>query len=295
MPPDDLVRAEDGTLYGMNPYWLYKWQPNGSGFTILKRLPVAGSEVPFSGHLALSGSTLFGARSTSGRFGGDLMTVFRIRTDGSGYSVLKDDIPIPPSVVPPGIVLSGDTLYGWGFKINTDGAGYTELSGFPFRDPDTGPESSLDILVSNNHIFGTTAGDGHATLFRLNTDGTGFAVIAHMGDTALPTLAGTHVPLRLVPSGDSLFFSAPYGGEGGAGAIYRMDLAPALSIARTTRGEVAVFWPSAWSDVVLQENRNALNPLNWSNVTDPLQDDGANRMLIVNPTDNSRFYRLVRP
>ena len=127
LPPDDLVRAEDGTLYGMNPYWLYRWQPDGSGFTILKQLSLTGGEVRFSGHLALSGSTLYGARSTSGRFGGDLMTVFKINTDGTGYTVLKDGVPIPPSVVPPGIVLSGDTLYGWGFKINTDGTGFTEL------------------------------------------------------------------------------------------------------------------------------------------------------------------------
>lgn len=200
LPPGDLLRAEDGTLYGIGSHWLYRWHPDGSGFTILKQLPVTGGEVPFSGHLALSGSTLYGARSTSGRLGGDLMTVFRINTDGTGYSILRDGISIPPSAVAPGIVLSGDTLYGWGFKIHTDGTGYAELTSFPYRDPELGPEWHLEIVVSGNQIFGTTSSGGHATVFRLNTDDTDYSVLVD-----LPSGANFNWSLTLV--GDTLYTS----------------------------------------------------------------------------------------
>lgn len=35
--------------------------------------------------------------------------------------------------------------------------------------------------------------------------------------------------------------------------------------------------------------------MNWSNVTDPIQDDGTTKTLILNPSDASRLFRLVLP
>ena len=76
-PPGYLVRGEDGTLYGLGNM-LYRWQPDGSGFTILRQ------EGSFIGPLSISGSTLYGMAST--------FKVGKINTDGSGYTVFAEDI-----------------------------------------------------------------------------------------------------------------------------------------------------------------------------------------------------------
>jgi len=177
LPPDDLIRADDGTIYGMNPHWLYSWQPDGSGFTILKQLSV-GDLDSFSGRLALSGNTLYGATSAGNGINGRPVTVFKMNTDGTGYAVIKTNVLLPQVHDSPGIVLSGNTLYGWGFKINTDGTGYTELADFPAWD--FLEDWHLDIQISGDNIFGTTARDGlygAGTVFRLNTDGTGYTAL----------------------------------------------------------------------------------------------------------------------
>jgi hypothetical protein len=47
--------------------------------------------------------------------------------------------------------------------------------------------------------------------------------------------------------------------------------------------------------LTLQQNTNSVSSLNWSNVTDTIQDDGTTGTLIVNPPTSSRFYRLHKP
>lgn len=42
-------------------------------------------------------------------------------------------------------------------------------------------------------------------------------------------------------------------------------------------------------------NTNGIGSMNWSNVTDPIQDDGTTKTLILNPSDASRLFRLVLP
>jgi len=71
--------------------------------------------------------------------------------------------------------------------------------------------------------------------------------------------------------------------------------APALTIQRTTTNTMVVSWPSTSTGFVLQQNTNGISFMNWSNVIGTIQDDGTNKTLIVNPTDQSRFYRLTRP
>lgn len=206
-PPDQLVRGADGALYGMNHYAICRWEPDGSGFTILRQLPVdPATQLVFGGRPALSGNTLYGAANTNLGTLGHGQTVFRINTDGSGYSVIKADIPIRRWLSglthePPGIVRSGDTLYGWGFKINIDGSGFTELDGFDQWDG--WPYWHLEILVSGDKIYGSTDGGGKygaGTVFRMNTDGTGYTVLV---DFTTNETSGINPYLTLV--GDTLY------------------------------------------------------------------------------------------
>jgi hypothetical protein len=70
---------------------------------------------------------------------------------------------------------------------------------------------------------------------------------------------------------------------------------PSLTIQRTAPSTVTVSWPSPSPGFVLQQNTNGVSSVNWSNVTDAIQDDGTNKLLVINPTNGNRFYRLVQP
>jgi len=85
-----------------------------------------------------------------------------------------------------------------------------------------------------------------------------------------------------------------------AGSAYLFKLpAPAIALLLTiwlaSSNTVVVSWPSPSTGFVLQQNTNGVSSLNWSNVTDPIQDNGTNKSLLVSPTNASRFYRLVKP
>jgi uncharacterized repeat protein (TIGR03803 family) len=101
------------------------------------------------GGLVLSRKTLFG--TTSGGSGGywGQGTVFRVGTDGRDFAVLHRFTP-----------LSGATQ-----PTNTDGA-------YP----------AAGLVLSNRALYGTAPEGGNAgcgTIFKVNTDGTGFAVLHH--------------------------------------------------------------------------------------------------------------------
>jgi outer membrane protein assembly factor BamB len=70
---------------------------------------------------------------------------------------------------------------------------------------------------------------------------------------------------------------------------------PSLTIMRTMTNTVIVSWPSSSTNFVLQQNTNSLGPINWSNVTGTIQDNGINKFIIVNPSVGNRFYRLFKP
>src|SRR5258708_36487135 len=93
-PQSTLVQGPDGTLYGTATYGeasvagtVFKMQPDGSGFTVLKWFTnsIEGTN-PYPG-LAVSGSVLYGTTAHGGisNYG----TVFKVSTDGTGYNVLK--------------------------------------------------------------------------------------------------------------------------------------------------------------------------------------------------------------
>jgi hypothetical protein len=81
--PAHLVRGDDGTLYGMSDFTLYRCQSDGSGFTVLKQMADPYLET-FVGPLSLSGNTLYGMV-----YFPFSLRVFKINTDGSGYTVFE--------------------------------------------------------------------------------------------------------------------------------------------------------------------------------------------------------------
>jgi hypothetical protein len=70
--------------------------------------------------------------------------------------------------------------------------------------------------------------------------------------------------------------------------------APLLTITRSGTSAI-VSWPSPATGWKLQQNTSGLNPVDWSDVTDPMQDDGTTKTLTINPPAGNRFYRLFKP
>ena len=84
------------------------------------------------------------------------------------------------------------------------------------------------------------------------------------------------------------------GGFWGIIAAVQTPGAPLLSITLNPQlSTINVAWPSPSTGWELQQNTNSVSSVNWSDVTDTIQDDGTTKTLIVNPPAGNRFYRLT--
>ena len=73
----------------------------------------------------------------------------------------------------------GSSDHGTVFKVNTDGSGYTLLKNLAGRSSGSGVSARL-TSSSGSVLYGTTAYGGSSdqgTVFRLNTDGTGYTLL----------------------------------------------------------------------------------------------------------------------
>jgi uncharacterized repeat protein (TIGR03803 family) len=130
--------------------------------------------------LLLAGSTLYGTTSSGGS--NNFGTVFQINTDGSGYSVLHH-------------------------FSNTPGDGYVPLSG---------------LILSGSTLYGTTSGadHSHGTVFQINTNGTGFAILYGFG----LTVADGYTPYGpLTLSNSTLYGTTQYGGSNNLGTVFQIN------------------------------------------------------------------------
>lgn len=225
-----LVQGPDGVLYGTtgdggtcNQGQVFKVQPDGTDYTVLKNCTVAEGANPNT-RLVLAGDTLYGTTVN----GGDRErgTIFRIQTDGSRYAVLKH-FPgregADPNV---DLAFSDDKLYGaterggWAnagtlFRINTDGSGYTVLHEF------SAPSNPSSVIVRDQTVYGTTAVGGHlqaGTIFKLHTDGSGFTVLKEFLSTDGSCPSGA-----LLLSGSTLYGTTLNGGQAGSGVVYALN------------------------------------------------------------------------
>jgi uncharacterized repeat protein (TIGR03803 family) len=203
---------------------------------------------PQSG-LILSGNTLYGVTTQGTRSGGG--SLFAINMDGTGFTTLHDFSGIDGYALYGQLVLLGSTLYGitccggssWGslstgvgygsvFAVNTEGTGLTTLYNFTGGTNGFEPESGL--VLSGYTLYGTThegGSEGSGSVFRVNTDGTGFRILYSFtatstsnewtygvnNDGAYPALAS------LTLSGSTLYGITPLGGRQGYGTVFALN------------------------------------------------------------------------
>jgi len=137
-----------------------------------------------------------------------------------------------------GLVVSGNMLYGTTlaggpggdgtvFSITTTGADFTLLHSFTTLTNDInsdgcGPMAGL--LLSSNVLYGTTDVGGlygSGTVFAVHTDGTGFTNLYNF--TGLPP-DGANPQSGLILSGNTLYGTALFGGNPGAGSVFAVNI-----------------------------------------------------------------------
>jgi uncharacterized repeat protein (TIGR03803 family) len=243
--PRAALVLSGGALYGTTRYGgtngsgtVFKMNSDGTGFTNICSSNNTNVNTPIAA-LAASGNTLYGTtvQAGSAQFG----SVFKISTNGTGctniYNFNGTDGKYPLA----GMVLSGNTLYGttssgglgYGnvFQVNTDGTHYTNIYSFGpttynavthFYTNSDGANPGTVLVLSNNVLYGTAFGGGSAgqgTVFKINTDRTGFTVLHTFVDTDGAS------PGDLLLWGGTLYGAAVWGGSSNLGAIFKVDTA----------------------------------------------------------------------
>jgi uncharacterized repeat protein (TIGR03803 family) len=191
--------------------------------------------------LILSGNTLYGTTVSGGSGAG---AVFRINTDGTGYTNLHNFNGSGGANPYAELVLSGSTLYGttysggsgYGivFAVGTNGTGFTNLHSFP---PTSGTSATnaeganpiAGLVLAGNTLYGTArygGASGNGTVFALKTDGSGFTNLHNFTATSGPSSTNSdgNVPsATLALSGGRLYGTANSGGSSGYGTIFALS------------------------------------------------------------------------
>ncbi len=223
-------------LYGMtgsggtgNSGIIFKIKPDGTGFT--KLLDFTGtlnggfprSSLIYDG-TSLYGTTAMGGANNSG-------TVFKIQTDGTGYTKLYDFTVPANGGQPSGSLVSvGSYLYGMTYeggtnnlgviyKIMTDGTGFSKI--FEFTTI-TGTHPMCGPISDGTYLYGVTMNGGTGslgTVFKILLNGTGFIKLMDFSGTA----NGSFSRSSLVLDGGYLYGTAGGGGTSNSGTFFKIQ------------------------------------------------------------------------
>jgi uncharacterized repeat protein (TIGR03803 family) len=216
--------GETGTVFSINT--------SGTGFTVLHRFANSDGTEPAAA-LVLSGSTLYGTAP----FGGGtnvLGTAFKIGTNGSGFATVHR-FAVQNFVDGAGphtaMVLSGSMMYGTTqtggshnlgtvYQVSIDGTLEKTLHNFTGGTDGASPESRL--VLSGKTLYGTANGGsagGSGSVFKINTDGTGFAVLHTFTGSD-----GADPAVGVVLSGSTLYGVTTIGGSHNQGTLFKVGI-----------------------------------------------------------------------
>jgi uncharacterized repeat protein (TIGR03803 family) len=222
VPP---IEGSDGALYGTsssggadNLGSIYRLNRDGTGYSVLHSFD------------ASNGGDATGAlvEGSNGALYGSAGSVFRLNKDGSDYRVLYG---LGVSAL---LADRGDAvLYGFGnnngavLKLNEDGSSYSVLYQFG-TNAAAGHDPSSLILGTDGVFYGTSAAggatnadfpDGMGTVFRLNKDGSSYAVLHKF-----VRQAGYNSGSALLVEGSdgALYGATPWSVEADWGSVFKL-------------------------------------------------------------------------
>jgi uncharacterized repeat protein (TIGR03803 family) len=252
-----LLQGRDGALYGTTLYGgnsgeegtVFKLNPNGSGYTVLHGFGSVPNDgiIPIAGLVQGNDGALYGTTENGGSYGSGV--AFKLNTDGTGYAVLHsfgsgEDGQFPQAALVQGSdgVLYGTAEYGgtsltncdpfldpfcFGdgtvFKLNPDGSGYMVLHNFTGPSGDGANPIGGLVQGCDGELYGTTQTGGindEGTVFKLNTDGSGYSVVKSFAG-----YDGVNPAASLTTGGDGALYgtTANGGGNNGDGTVFKLS------------------------------------------------------------------------
>jgi len=228
----------DGTfLYGMTRYGgvnsfgtIFKIKTDGTGY--IKLLDFAGAsngKFPL-GSLVSDGVFMYGMTSQGGTVNNG--TIFRIKTDGTGFIKLMDFTGTANGSVPNGTLFFNGTLlfgmtstggtynHGTIFKIQTDGTGYIKL--LDFDNATNGGDPVGSFVSDGTYLYGVTntgGAFGLGLVYKIMPNGTGYVDILDLG-FAFPE--GYSPNGSLLYDGTFLYGMTNFGGTNYDGTIFKV-------------------------------------------------------------------------
>jgi MYXO-CTERM domain-containing protein len=183
------------------------------------------------GDVVVSGSTLYGVTLAGGTSGAG--TVFKVGTDGTGFTLLRSFAGGDGREPRGSLVMSGATLYGMTdrggasnsgtvFKVDTDGNNFALLHSFAGGAGD-GQSAPGSLVVVGSTVYGMTKQGGASdlgTVFKVDTDGNNFAVLHSFAGGPADGQSPTG---SLVASGGALYGMTYQGGASSLGTVFKID------------------------------------------------------------------------
>jgi uncharacterized repeat protein (TIGR03803 family) len=200
----------------------------------------------------VSGGVIYGMTAGGGTAGQGV--IFRMNTDGTGFTVLHSFTPTGDGYAPSGgLTLVGTTLYGMTgqggtigvgtiFRVNTDGTGYALMHSFA-RGPTDGAQPVGTLFSDGTQLFGSTprggafgVGSNNAlgVLFGLNLDGSNYQVLTSF-DGGL--MGGG--PADVIELNGALYGMTGAGGSANDGVIYSLAVPEPSSLFLTVLSALA--------------------------------------------------------
>jgi uncharacterized repeat protein (TIGR03803 family) len=235
---------------------IFKINPDGTGFNVVLNFSDDVTGGAPAGRLLLGNDgALYGTTTEGGiPVGLGFGTIFKVNADGSDFVPLHlFDDPLTGSAPWAGLIQGSDgALYGTtltggslgggtAFRLNPDGNGFTVLVNFDVPSTTGGLLKSSLLQASNGVLYGTTSAGtslGAGTLFKLNTDGSGFAVLVDFDPVAI----GGAPVAGLIQASDGRLYGTAQGGTLGGGIVYRLNLdGSGLTVVKNLAGALSGF------------------------------------------------------
>jgi len=238
VPAAGLVQGPTGELYGtaakgghFGGGTVFKVQPSGADFTVLKHFESGDSGAPPMGGVVFRPpGMLYGVTQGGGTHGDGV--IYSLNTDGTGFRILHSFEYASSGRYPSGTLLEGSdgALYGTTlqggssnpgpnglggtiYKINADGSGFTVIFRFDWESSGSSPSGWLvevtpGVLLGSARVPGGSGGGMH---FRVDRNGGGFSPVAGIGSGG-----------RLIKGIDGYLYGGGYGGTYGHGSIVKI-------------------------------------------------------------------------
>ena len=203
---------------------------------------------------------------------------------------------LPALITGLGLILAGPVAA----QTFTNLHGFTALSVPYFGTNSDGANPLAVLILSGNTLYGTAANggsSGNGTVFKVNTDGTGFTNLYSFSATDPVTGVnsdGAYPEAGLILSGNTLYGTARGGGSLGYGTVFSLSLPPPLQLTIFPSGaNVILTWPTNAAGFTLQSTTNLNPPIVWSPVSPaPVVVNGQNAVTNSVFSDPQKFYRL---